>query len=448
MYENIASSIFRMQNFFDEISIIDTDGIIRYCKIFTPDTYSFTADEIIGKHLFEVFPSSNEENSEIYHVLQTGEPVASFEEDCLTYKGDVVKGYSSVYPIFEDKKLVGAAVALKFFGSEYSREFIKVQPYMSIRSKGGTQYVIEDLITVDPVMLKLKEKIRKVKDADSAVLIEGRTGTGKEIVAQSLHYSGRRSDKPFISQNCSSIPENLLESILFGTEKGSFTGAITQKGLFELADGGTLFLDEINSMDMYLQSKLLKAIEEKSIRHLGGHTNISVDVRIVAAINEDPFTAMNEGRLRSDLFYRLNVVSFKLPELAERTGDIERLSSFYIEFFNRQMEKNILGLSPEAAAVFGAHSWPGNVRELRNVIEGAFVVAEGNYITKDDLPEYLKDKTEKTPANMTYQEQVEAFERSLLRKALQSAPTKTEAAKLLGMTKQALNYRLDSLGMK
>lgn len=448
MYNDIAESIFRMQNFFDEISIIDAEGIIRYCKIFTPDTYSFTADEIIGKHVFQVFPSSNKENSEIYHVLQTGKPVASFEEDCLTYKGDTVKGYSSVYPIFEGKQLVGAAVALKFFGSEYSREFIKVQQQMGIRSKGGTQYVIDDFITVDPAMLKIKEKIGKVKNADSAVLIEGKTGTGKEIIAQSLHYSGKRKDKPFVSQNCSALPENLLESILFGTEKGSFTGAITQKGLFEFADGGTLFLDEINSMDIHLQAKLLKAIEEKSVRRLGGHANISVDVRIIAAINEDPFVAMEEGRLRSDLFYRLNVISFKLSELRERIGDIERLSAFYIDYFNAQMKKSILGLASEVAVIFANHSWPGNVRELRNVIEGAFVIAEGNYLTREDLPEYLRDSSIETCAAPSYQEQVEAFERNLLRKTLQSTSTKTEAAKMLGMTKQALNYKLDVLNMK
>ena len=158
-------------------------------------------------------------------------------------------------------------------------------------------------------MLRLKEKIMKIRHVDSSVLIDGATGTGKEVVAQSLHYSGPRASGPFISLNCSAIPGNLLESTLFGTEKGSYTGAISKKGFFELADHGTLFLDEINSLDISLQSKILKAIEEKLIWHIGGHEGIPVDVRIIAAINEPPFQAIEEGRLRSDLFYRLNVLS-------------------------------------------------------------------------------------------------------------------------------------------
>ncbi len=462
MYQELARSIFRIENFFDEISVIDKNGIIRYCEIFSPDTYSFTADEIIGKHFFEVFPSSNEENSEIYSVLKTGKPIASFEENCITYKGDLVKGYSSVYPLFENGELIGAAVALKFFGTDYAKEFIQVRNRESFRSEGSRHYGLDDIVTQDRGMAKIKEKILKVADLDSAVLIEGQTGTGKELVAQSIHYEGIRAGKPFISQNCSAIPANLLEGILFGTEKGSYTGAVTSKGLFELADGGTLFLDEINSMDLYLQSKLLRAIEEKSVRHLGGHKNLHVDVRIVAAINENPFTAISEGRLRSDLFYRLNVISLRLPTLKERQGDVAYLTDYFISRFNTRQGKKIQGLDNKAMTLFEHHSWPGNVRELKNVLEGIFAFHQSGLIGVADLPEYLTECIEpekeawedrlcideKSDIGESWQEQVEAFEKQLLLKTIAAAGTKTAAAKKLGLTKQALNYKLVSLKLK
>ena len=451
MHSKIADAIFTMEHFFDEISIIDMDGIIQYCKIFTPDTYSFTADEIIGKHIFEVFTSSNRENSEIYQVLKTGKPIAAFEENCITYKGDRVKGYSSVYPIFEGKRQVGAAIALKFFGSEYTQEFIRVQNKTATRSKGRTKYNVNDIITNDPEMLILKEKLWKVRDADSAVLIEGETGTGKEIVAQSLHYCGKRRDKSFVSVNCSSIPENLLESTLFGTEKGSFTGAVTRKGLFELADEGTLFLDELNSMPLHLQGKLLKTIEEKSVRHLGGHEEKPIDVRIIAAINEDPFMAMEKGRLRDDLFYRLNVISFFLPRLKARKGDVKLLTDYYISLYNENMGKNVKGLTVGAMRLFEKHDWPGNVRELKNVIEGAMIIAENEYMHINDLPAYLRrcqDAEQKNLEIGSLRQRTEAFERQVIESALAANATKKEAAELLGMTKQALNYKMDALKMK
>lgn len=448
MYQKIAKSVFRIQNFFDEISIIDQEGIIQYCEIFSPDTYSFTADEVVGKHFFDVFPSSNTENSEIYSVLQTGRPIVSFEENCITYKGDVVKGYSSVYPLFEGKKQIGAAVALKFVGTDYAKEFIKVQNRLGIRSEGSVHYHLDDIITKDEKMCALKQKILKVSDTDSPVLIEGKTGTGKELVAQSLHNSGSRVNKPFISQNCSAIPANLLEGILFGTEKGSYTGAITSKGLFELADGGTLFLDEINSMDVHMQSKLLKAIEEKAVRRLGGHRNIHVDVRIVAAINENPFTAIAEGRLRSDLFYRLNVISLKLPELKNRPEDILYLADWYVNYYNLQKQKTLEGFSEEAQRMLMSHEWPGNVRELRNLIEGIFAVKDSGRIEKQDLPDYFCNEFYGENQQQSYQQSVENFERKLLRDTLAASKTKTEAAGKLGMTKQQLNYKLDSLHLK
>ncbi len=299
MYNKLASSIFTAQNFFDEMSIFDTDCICRYCEITNPDTYSFTADDIVGKHLFDIFPASNEETSEVYRVLKTGRPMIYFEQNTLTYKGDLDTGFSSVYPLFQKGKIVGAALALKMMSDDYKKEFINVQDYSGIRSRGAQHYSLDDIITLDPSMKKIKQKILKVRNMDSPVLIEGNTGTGKELVAQALHYSSSRASMPFISLNCSAIPENLLESTIFGTEKGSYTGAVTRKGLFELADKGTLFLDELNSLPMSMQAKLLKAFERDLLR------------KALASYRTKSEAAESLGMTRQALNYRLTALHLK-----------------------------------------------------------------------------------------------------------------------------------------
>lgn len=255
---------------------------------------------------------------------------------------------------------------------------------------------------------------------------------------------------PFISQNCSAIPASLVESTFFGTEKGSYTGAVSSKGLFELAQGGTLFLDEINSMDYGLQGKILKAIEDRQVRRIGGHELIPIDVRIVAAINEDPFTAIRAKRLRSDLFYRLNVNSIYLPPLKERKGDIDCVTDYYIDYYNQQSSRNISGLSGEARLCFNRYDWPGNLRELRNVIEGAFNLAESDRITLSDIPAYIAGGSQNSDQqqgwsydySLTFQQNLDACEKALLEELLPLFPSKQEAAKALGMSKQSLNYRI------
>ena len=452
-YKDMAKSIFQMRNFFDEISIIDKDGYIQYCEIFIPGVYGFTADEIIGKHIFDVFSSSSPENSEIYKVLTTGKPITFFEENCITYKGDKVKGYSSIYPLFRGKHLIGAAVALKFLPSGYKDERIEVMNYNSMRKGNQFHYSLDNLITVDPYMLSIKEMIKKIAPSDSSILVQGATGTGKEIVAQSIHYESHRQAQPFISQNCSAIPSNLIESTFFGTEKGSYTGAVSSKGLFELANGGTLFLDEINSMDFAVQGKILKAIEDRKIRRIGGHDLIPIDVRIIAAVNEDPFEAMNNNRLRSDLFYRLNVNSVVLTPLKERSGDIDFVTDYYLHYYSEAKGTSLLHITPEVRSLFNSYSWPGNLRELRNIIEGAFNLADGDEITMTEIPRYITAHIKKTgsteyDSNLSYQENLDKMEREMLKTSLERFSSKKEAAEFLGMSKQTLNYKLNKLQLK
>lgn len=452
-YKDMSKSIFQMRNFFDEISIIDKDGYIQYCEIFIPGVYGFTADEIIGRHIFDIFSSSSPENSEIYKVLTTGRPITFFEENCVTYKGDKVKGYSSIYPLYRGRNLIGAAVALKFLPSGYKEERIEVMNYNSMRRGNQFHYTLDHLITADPYMLSVKDIIKKIAPSDSSILIQGATGTGKEIVAQSIHYESHRQAQPFISQNCSAIPANLIESTFFGTEKGSYTGAVSSKGLFELANKGTLFLDEINSMDFAVQGKILKAIEDRKIRRIGGHDLIPIDVRIVAAVNEDPFAAIEDKRLRSDLFYRLNVNSITLTPLRERAGDIDYVTDYYLQYYSTAKDTAPLRITAEVRNLFNSYSWPGNLRELRNVIEGASNLCEKGEITLADIPRYMTTPAKKTdPAEydcrLSYQENLDRMERAMLKANLKRFSSKKEAAEFLGMSKQTLNYKLNKLQLK
>ena len=260
-----------------------------------------------------------------------------------------------------------------------------------------------------------------------------------------------RSKGPFISQNCAAIPTTLLESTLFGTTRGSYTGAENRKGLLKQADGGTLFLDEVNSMDLSLQAKILKAIEEKKFRPVGGEQDVHSDVRIVSAMNVDPITAVRDGLLRRDLFYRLGVVQLALPPLRKRPEDIPLLTDFYVERYNRKMERTITGVSELVRNALLAYDWPGNVRELRNAVESAFNLCTGSVIQLSDIPRYIfyheeekaaEPAAEALPDGMGLQEAVRRYEKGLIVRTLEQSRTITEAAEKLKLTRQALQYKM------
>lgn len=321
-------------------------------------------------------------------------------------------------------------------------------------------YCLNDIVAKDEKMLELKNRIERLAAGESFVLIVGKTGTGKELVAQSLHTHSTRAQGPFISQNCAAIPAGLLESTLFGTAKGSYTGAVDSKGLFELADGGTLFLDEINSMDIGLQGKLLKVMEEQKLRRIGAEKETKINVRIISAMNTEPYEEIEKKRLREDLYYRLGI-EINIPALASRKGDIELLVCHFIKEYNKKTGKNITGLSEIVKKIMYNYSWPGNVRELRNVIEYAFNMARKNEITASDIPErLLYDRSGtvtagqaanymdalKNGASLT--KVVQEFEKELIRAAVSGAGSVTEAANRLNITRQALNYKLGKYHIK
>ncbi len=287
----------------------------------------------------------------------------------------------------------------------------------------------------------------------TSVLIQGESGTGKELVADAIHQASARKDKPLVKINCSAIPENLMESELFGHEKGAFTDArILKKGIFEIANGGTLFLDEISSLKLSLQPKLLRVLETQSIRRLGGTVDIPVDVRIVAATNRNLEESVRDGEFREDLYYRLKVMVIDLPPLRERKEDIIPIAKLFLERNNSEFGKHIEGFSPEAERMLAAYSWPGNVRELRNVVERASILCQGNWIEPNHLPQELQSVTEpKIPET----EQMswgqfslsEMEKRHILRVLKENDNNKSRTARILGISRSTLREKLRQYGL-
>jgi DNA-binding NtrC family response regulator len=315
-------------------------------------------------------------------------------------------------------------------------------------------------------MAKVKNLIRKIARSDATtVLIQGESGTGKELVAKAIHYGSARADKPFMAINCAALPVNLLETELMGHEKGAFTDAKTaKKGLFELADGGTVFLDEIGDMDMSMQAKLLRMLEEKTFKRVGGIKDITVDVRLVSATNQELSKAMSEGKFRKDLFYRLQVVPITLPPLRNRGRDILLLAYHFINYFSQECHKNIHRITREAEEILLAYSWPGNVRELKNVIERAMILEVENEIQPEHLPQELLDSVADASApaegvlgapisldGFIIPESglsIEDVEHALVRKSLDMANgNQTKAAHLLKMPRDAFRRRMKRFGL-
>jgi transcriptional regulator with PAS, ATPase and Fis domain len=293
--------------------------------------------------------------------------------------------------------------------------------------------------------------VEQAAPTGASVLVSGESGTGKELVAQTVHQLSPRASQPFIPLNCAAIPDTLLESELFGHEKGAFTGAITRRqGAFELANRGTLFLDEIAEMTPATQAKLLRVLQERSFRALGGQREQSVDIRVVAATNVDPPEAVRQGKLREDLFYRLNVFAIQLPPLRERKDDIPLLIQAFLKEFNTRNSRSVVGLSENATHILMQYSWPGNVRELRNVIERATIVAKGDVIEAGDLPT-LAAVSASAPASgggptLTAGTTVDQAEQQLIEVTLaHTGGNKTRAAEMLGISLKTLHNKLNRM---
>ncbi|MFA6430884.1 MAG: sigma-54 dependent transcriptional regulator [Candidatus Margulisiibacteriota bacterium] len=312
-----------------------------------------------------------------------------------------------------------------------------------------------EIIGQSPEMKKLFQTIEKVAPGDSTVLISGESGTGKELVARAIHKMGKRKDKPFVVVNCAAIPENLMESELFGYERGAFTGALERRiGKFELADGGTLFLDEIGCMPAAMQSKLLRVLEDNVVERLGGQKGIEVDVRIISATNINFKESIEKGSFREDLFYRLNVFPINIPPLRERKSDIPLLLQTFIQKFNRELNKKVKGTTPAAQKSLLDYHWPGNVRELQNVIERAIVLSDNAMIDTEELLFPLgatkapNESTKPADSIENLNDAVNNLEKGLILKALQdNNNNRSEAAIALGIPRSTLTSKIKVLGI-
>lgn len=339
-------------------------------------------------------------------------------------------------------------------------EFLRLrQENHLLRKAVRDQYRLEQLVGVSEPIQQVMEFVQKVADSDSTVMIQGESGTGKELVARMLHFNSLRKDRPLVPVNCGAIPENLLESELFGHEKGAFTGAThARMGRFELANGGTIFLDEIGEMSLPLQVKLLRVLQEREFERVGGNRTIHVDVRIVAATNQDLETSVEEKRFRKDLFYRLNVIPIVIPPLRERRSDIPLLIDHFLTRFNQTKHTEVSGLTPDALHLLTEYDWPGNIRELENMIERLVVLKKRGILSIEDLPEKICRKSSGAELKEQFirfnedginlSREVEQYEKQLIMEALRKANGVTSrAAQLLQLNRTTLVEKLKRKGV-
>jgi len=359
--------------------------------------------------------------------------------------------YTYILKPFDNERLI---IYVKKATSMYQ----VVKENRRLRDAVESQYRFGNIIGKSKKMRDVFDTIQKVAPSSATVLIEGESGTGKELVARSIHFNSPRREKPFVAVNCSALAENLLESELFGHEKGAFTGAVaTKKGRFELADGGTLFLDEIGELSPNLQVKLLRVLQEKVFERVGGVRTISVDIRILAATNKDLQQEMQDGRFREDLYYRLNVVHLVLPPLKARQEDIRLLVNHFIKKYasERRSAAPVTGVDQEVDRLFYDYSWPGNIRELENVIERVMILCPGEIMRVSDLPKGFKDNVYNTlhlegiPADAKLYDTLATIEKALIERALKmSNNVQSHAAAMLGIGKSGLNQKIKKYNLE
>lgn len=444
------------------IHAVDAHGITIFYNRIASIHDGIEGDNILGKHLLKTFPSLTVETSTLLKVIQTGEPIYNQQQSYYNSRGALIDTVNTTLPIIIKNEVVGAVEIAKDYTKvkQLSEKLIDLQAEAGTKERGstplksqnGAKYHTRDIITNNQVVMDLKEKVHKVASTTSPVLVYGETGTGKELFVQSIHHASVRKSNPFIAQNCAAIPATLLESVLFGTVKGSYTGAMDRPGLFELANGGTLFLDEINSMPLDIQAKFLRVLENGRVRRIGDTQEYDLDVRIIAAMNEPAEKCLREKTLRQDLYYRLNVVQFHIPPLRERREDIELLINHFIKKFNFKFNRLVTGISDEALHILKGFSWPGNVRELEHAVESAMNIAEGDILKKEHFPAHIMAKDVHglpSALPLSLKETLEVKEMELINEALmQTNGNVLQAAKLLQIPRQTLQYKIEKFALK
>jgi len=435
------------------VHIIDATGKTIVYNHKMSELEAMNRSEVLDKNIHDVFQFQENEESTLLTALHTGEAVLNVKQQYFNNIGRKIMTVNNTYPIVE----AGEVTAVM----EIATDVTKIERLLRHQKEAlKPSFHFDDIIGENSGLLDVIELAKRAARTTSNVLLIGETGTGKELFVQSIHDASNRSDKPLIAQNCAALPDTLMESILFGTTKGAFTGAEDRPGLFEQANGGTLLLDELNSLPIHLQAKLLRVLQEKKVRRIGGLQEISVDVRMIATINEDPFELIVQEKLRKDLYYRLAVVALMIPPLRERMDDLDLLVESFIHKYNDLLQMNVQSISPAAREHFRQHDWPGNVRELEHAIESAMNSMEYEQIIDEvHLPYYFRMKAPKLQKAMftsfeqdsskNLKEQLLDAERVILEKVLTDTQHHiTLAAKQLGLSRQSLQYRMKRLGLQ
>lgn len=444
------------------IHVIDKNGFTILYNQAMAELEGMEVNEVLGHKFLSVFPDLDYQTSTLLQVLQTEKPILDQSQTYLNKQKKKIMTINSTIPLYVNDEKIGAVEIAKNITriKDLSDEIMRLQQTISkpvYRSDGKIlRYTFEDLKGQSPGFQKAIKMAKRAAKTSSSVLVYGETGTGKELFVQGIHYNSTRGKNPFIAQNCAAFPESLLESILFGTSKGGFTGAIDRPGIFEQANGGTILLDEINSMGLQLQAKLLRVLQEGYVRRVGGLKDIPVDVRIIATTNEDPTTLLESGKIRKDLYYRINVVNVNIPPLRERKGDIPLLTDYFITKFNHRLNLKVAGVTDQCLKSFTMYPWLGNVRELENAIEGAMNLSSGEkWLDEECFPEYIFRVAEKKFAEtqnnlhisldelLDLKEVMDKVETTYIKKAmLSSSGNISQAAQRLGIKRQTLQHKL------
>jgi arginine utilization regulatory protein len=443
----------------EAIHVVNAEGITIYYNRVASKNDGVEIEDVLGKHVLDVFPSLNKQSSTLLKVMEYGKPIYQQSQSYKNIKGQLIETVNTTLPIKMGHNIIGAVEIAKDLTTlkKLSQNLLELQEKIKKQrakplSITGAKYHFNDIITQSPEMIKVKELAQKAAKTSSPIMIFGETGTGKELLIQSIHNHSPRQKEQFIAQNCATLPASLLESTLFGTKKGSFTGAVDRAGLFELAHRGTLFLDEINTMSLDFQSKLLRVLEDGVIRRVGGTESYLVDVRFIVAMNEHPHICIEKQQLRSDLFYRLNVVFIEIPPLRNRKEDIPILVKHFIKKYNYHFHKLVVDIDEEVLRRLKGHHWPGNVRELEHTIEFAMNLVEEDIIRMQHLPVYLREKTKKRKAQSQVKPlrtTLEETEIQLISQALRETNYNIlQTAKLLDIPRQTLQYKIKKHQLK
>ena len=451
-------------NFVDSVTIIDHSGTIitkqRFNPRYTDEENAADNQWALGKNLLEVFPGQNFRSSALLAALKTNGVIYRQQEIAWNHLGKKSVTNNLTIPIVCRGQFVGSVQLSRDVTNMglSGRTVQRAREESSAPAATGARYTLEDIVGQSPEIQEVRRLIQRIANSSSSVLVYGETGTGKELVVSSIHNASYRKDKTFMPINCAALPESILESLLFGTRRGAFTGAEDRVGLIEECSGGTIYLDEINSMPLLLQAKLLRVLQEKSVTPLGASKPIPLDVRIIASTNRPISEVVASGQMREDILYRLNTISIQIPPLRRRLDDIPLLAAAFVEKYSAEMGKQVAGVAPEVTAFLMNRSWRGNVRELEHVIESAMnVVEDGQTVELEHLPIYLsevdeleEDTPEHSPREaVSLNEALAAYEKKLILAAMKASNWKiVDAAARLRIPRTSLQYKLEKYDIK